>query len=181
MSLKVGSPKYKTWIRTARCRSVSRGQVFTFLGTCNIRLTQAAVHNTYLQIRLHKLRSVVVELADFDVLITAARRRERETVVDEREVDLLTHNVREFGQAPCLGMHHAPGAAAESKSHIFMSRCYSATNISSSKQKKTHFFLASCRKQKHVILEQSIPQPRLEQASGSTETNTVRCLHQLPS
>jgi hypothetical protein len=39
------------------------------------------------------LRSVVVELADFDVLITAARRRERETVVDEREVDLLTHNV----------------------------------------------------------------------------------------
>jgi hypothetical protein len=86
-----------------------------FLGTCNIRLTQAAVHNTYLQIRLHKLRSVVVEFADFYVLITAAaaRRRERETVVDEREVDLITHNVREFGQAPCLGMHHAPGAAVE--------------------------------------------------------------------
>jgi len=84
------------------------------------------------------LRSIVVELADFYVLITAAaaRRRERETVVDEREVDLITYNVREFGQAPCLGMHHAPGAAAESQSHIFMSRCYSATNISSSKQKQ---------------------------------------------
>lgn len=91
---------------------------FYFLGTCNIRLTKAAVHDTYLQIRLHKLRSVVVELADFDVLITAARRRERETVVDEREVDLLTHNVREFGQAPCLGMHHAPGAAAVTITHI---------------------------------------------------------------
>jgi hypothetical protein len=96
------------------------------------------------------LRSVVVELADFDVLITAARRRERETVVDEREVDLLTHNVREFGQAPCLGMHHAPGAAAESQSHIFMSRCYSVTISvpqNKNKTKKTRFFLANCRKQ----------------------------------
>jgi len=47
------------------------------------------------------------------------------------------------------------------------------------KTRKTHFFLANCRK--HVILEQSIPQPRLEQSSGSTKTNTVMCLHQLPS
>jgi hypothetical protein len=91
------------------------------------------------------LRSVVVELTDFDVLITAARRWERETVVDECEVDLLTHNVREFGQAPCLGMHHAPGAAAESQSHIFMSRCYSARNINSSKQKNKKNPFLSCK------------------------------------
>jgi hypothetical protein len=115
-------------------------------------LTEAAVHNTYLQIRLHKLRSIIVELADFDVLITAAaaRRRERETVVDEREVDLLTHNVREFGQAPCLGMHHAPGAAAEPQSHIFMSRCYSATNTvpqNKNQKKKPQSSLVNCRNQ----------------------------------
>jgi hypothetical protein len=96
------------------------------------------------------LRSVVVELVDFDVLITAARRRESETVVDEREVDLLTHNVREFGQAPCLGMHHAPGAAAESQSHIHvqMLQCHKYQFLKTkTKQKKPPFFLANCRKQ----------------------------------
>jgi hypothetical protein len=112
----------------------------------------------------------VVELADFHVLITAvaARRRERETVVDEREVDLITHNVREFGQAPCLGMHHAPGAAVE-------------PHISVPQNKKNPFLSCKLQKTKHVILEQSIPQPRLEQASGSTKTNTVMCLHRLSS
>jgi hypothetical protein len=47
------------------------------------------------------------------------------------------------------------------------------------KTKKTPFLSCKLQKTKHVILEQSIPQPRLEQSSGSTKTNTVMCLHQL--